>query len=114
MNVVPIDAQDTLSIIFDRGLIGVYHDWCESFSTYPRTYDMLHASFLFKSLTQRCDILDVALEMDRITRPGGYILVQDTMEMIHKLSPILRSLRWSTRLYQEQFLIGTKSFWRPK
>lgn len=53
MNVVPIDAPDTLSIIFDRGLIGMYHDWCESFNTYPRTYDLLHSSFLLSDVTQR-------------------------------------------------------------
>ena len=53
MNVVPIDMPDTLTTIFDRGLIGLYHDWCESLSTYPRTYDLVHASFLFKHLEQR-------------------------------------------------------------
>ncbi|EOY17694.1 S-adenosyl-L-methionine-dependent methyltransferases superfamily protein isoform 1 [Theobroma cacao] len=113
MNVVPIDAQDTLPIIFDRGLIGVYHDWCESFNTYPRTYDILHSSFLFGNLKERCDIIDVAVEMDRILRPGGYLLVQDTMEMIKKLNPVLRSLHWSTSLYQGQFLVGKKGSWRP-
>lgn len=53
MNVVPIDVPDTLSIVMDRGFIGMYHDWCESLSTYPRTYDLLHSSFLFKYLGQR-------------------------------------------------------------
>lgn len=53
MNVVPIDMPDTLSVVFDKGLIGTYHDWCESFNTYPRTYDLLHSSFLFKNLEQR-------------------------------------------------------------
>lgn len=53
MNVIPIDAPDTLSVIFDRGLIGIYHDWCESLNTYPRTYDLLHSSFLFRDRTQR-------------------------------------------------------------
>nr|POF07530.1 putative methyltransferase pmt23 [Quercus suber] len=52
MNVIPIDVPDTLSIIFDSGLIGIYHDWCESLNTYPRTYDLLHSSFLFRNLTQ--------------------------------------------------------------
>ena len=33
MNVVPIDQPDTLPVIFNRGLIGAYHDWCESFNT---------------------------------------------------------------------------------
>lgn len=27
MNVVPARKPSTLSVIFDRGLIGVYHDW---------------------------------------------------------------------------------------
>lgn len=27
MNVVPISGQNTLPVIFDRGLIGVSHDW---------------------------------------------------------------------------------------
>ncbi|KAJ8504907.1 hypothetical protein OPV22_005793 [Ensete ventricosum] len=43
MNVVPEDGPNTLKIIFDRGLLGTVHDWCEAFSTYPRTYDLLHA-----------------------------------------------------------------------
>lgn len=114
MNVIPVHEPDTLSVIFDRGLIGIYHDWCESHNTYPRSFDMLHASFLLGNLTQRCDIIDVAVEMDRIVRPGGFILVQDTMEMTNKLSPILRSLHWSITLHQEHFLIGTKGFWRPE
>lgn len=53
MNVVPINEPDTLSVIFDRGLIGMYHDWCEPFDTYPRTYDLLHTNFLFNKLTGR-------------------------------------------------------------
>ncbi|KAI8540135.1 hypothetical protein RHMOL_Rhmol09G0238700 [Rhododendron molle] len=113
MNVIPVNGPDTLSVIFDRGLIGVYHDWCESFNTYPRTYDLLHSSFLFKNLTQRCDIMQVAVEMDRILRPGGFVLVQDTVEMINVLTPIFRSLHWSIDLFQEQFLLGKKGFWRP-
>ncbi|KAK7372527.1 hypothetical protein VNO80_05908 [Phaseolus coccineus] len=83
MNVVPIDVPDTLNIVMDRWLIGMYHDWCESFSTYPRTYDILHSSFLFKYLGQRCDILDVVVEIDRILRPNGYLLVQDSMEILN-------------------------------
>ncbi|KAL0321823.1 UNVERIFIED_CONTAM: putative methyltransferase PMT23 [Sesamum calycinum] len=113
MNVVPIHRPDTLSAIFDRGLIGTYHDWCESFNTYPRTYDLLHSSFLLRNLSMRCDIIAVAAEMDRILRPGGYLLVQDTIETITKITPILKSLQWSIKVHQEQFLVGTKDFWRP-
>ena len=50
MNVVSIDAPDTLPIIYERGLFGIYHNWCESFSTYPRSYDLLHADHLFSKI----------------------------------------------------------------
>lgn len=53
MNVVNIDSPDTLPIIYERGLFGMYHDWCEGFSTYPRTYDLLHADHLFSNLKKR-------------------------------------------------------------
>lgn len=54
------------------------------------------------------------MEIDRILRPDGYVLVQDSMEAIRKLGSILHSLHWSVTLYQNQFLVGRKSFWRPK
>ncbi|KAL8247788.1 hypothetical protein R6Q59_009004 [Mikania micrantha] len=66
MNIVSVNGSDTLPVIFDTGLIGIYHDWCESLSTYPRTYDLQYSSFLFGNLTSRCDMLDIAVEMDRI------------------------------------------------
>lgn len=59
MNVVPIHAPDTLPIIFERGLIGIYHDWCESFGTYPRSYDLLHADHLFSRLKNRLLLLPI-------------------------------------------------------
>jgi len=137
MKTVPIHRPDTLRIIFDRGLIGTYHDWCEPFNTYPRTYDLLHSSFLFGNLTQRyatrflhsqvlnvqglnihgslyrCDIVDVVIEMDRILRPDGWVLIQDTKEMIKKLRSIFNSLHWATTVHEQEFLVGKKSFWRP-
>ncbi|KFK34851.1 hypothetical protein AALP_AA5G201400 [Arabis alpina] len=113
MNVIPVQGVDTLPMIFDRGLIGIYHDWCESFNTYPRSYDLLHSSFLLTNLSQRCDLMEVVVEIDRIVRPGGYLVVQDTVEMLKKLNPILLSLRWSTNVYKGKFLVGLKSSWRP-
>ncbi|CAM8967755.1 unnamed protein product [Rhodiola kirilowii] len=114
MNVVPTDQPDTLSIIFDRGLIGTYHDWCESFNTYPRTYDLLHSSFLFTNLTKRCDIKYVVAEMDRIIRPGGWLVLQDSAEVIDKIVQILRSLHWTVSIFQDRFVVvGKKGFWRP-
>jgi hypothetical protein len=59
MNIVPVDAPDTLPIIYERGLFGMYHDWCESFSTYPRSYDLVHADNLFSKLKYRSDHLSL-------------------------------------------------------
>jgi len=53
MNVVPIDSPDTLPIIYERGLFGIYHDWCESFNTYPRSYDLLHADSILSTLKKK-------------------------------------------------------------
>ncbi|KAG2406725.1 methyltransferase protein [Vigna angularis] len=61
-----------------------------------------------------CEIVDVVVEIDRILRPDGYVLVQDTVEMMNKLGPVLHSLHWSVTLYQNRFLVGKKSFWRPR
>ncbi|KAI3905353.1 hypothetical protein MKX01_040044 [Papaver californicum] len=77
MNVVPVSAPNTLPVIYDRGLIGVMHDWCEPFDTYPRTYDPLNANRLFSTEQKRCNISTIMLEMDRILRPGGIAYVLD-------------------------------------
>ena len=54
MNVVPENSNhDTLGLIYERGFIGTYQDWCEAFSTYPRTYDLIHASNVFSTYLDR-------------------------------------------------------------
>jgi len=45
---------------------------CEPFSTYPRTYDLLHADHLFSlynNEVEGCLLEDIMLEMDRMIRP---------------------------------------------
>lgn len=45
---------------------------CEPFSTYPRSYDLLHANHLFShniNHEEGCLLEDIMLEMDRIIRP---------------------------------------------
>lgn len=54
LNVVPVSGWDTLPLVYERGLIGVYHDWCESLSTYPRSYDLLHMDHLLDLEAPRC------------------------------------------------------------
>ncbi|CAL0305268.1 unnamed protein product [Lupinus luteus] len=117
MNVVSIDAPDTLPIIYERGLFGIYHDWCESFSTYPRTYDLLHADHLFSKLKERCNIAAVVAEVDRILRPGGKLIVRDTVEIVEELESMIKAMQWEVRMTyskdKEGLLCVQKSMWRP-
>ncbi|KAL7223856.1 hypothetical protein ACSBR1_025337 [Camellia fascicularis] len=117
MNVVNIDSPDTLPIIYERGLFGIYHDWCESFSTYPRTYDLLHADHLFSKLKKRCKIGPVMAEVDRIVRPGGKLIVRDESATIGEVENLLKSMHWEVHLTfsknQEGILSAQKSDWRP-
>jgi len=117
MNVVPIDSPDTLPIIYDRGLFGIYHDWCQSFSTYPRTYDLLHADHLFSKLKKRCQLEPVMVEVDRILRPGGSAIFRDKLDIINELETLIKSLHWEIRLTyskeKEGILCAHKTMWRP-
>ncbi|CAA6668024.1 unnamed protein product [Spirodela intermedia] len=95
MNVVPVSESSKLKIIYDRGLIGSLHDWCESFSTYPRTYDLLHAWRVFSEITARgCGMEDLLLEMDRIIRPLGFVIIRDDPWVISRAERFLAALRW--------------------
>ncbi|KAI7736629.1 hypothetical protein M8C21_025714 [Ambrosia artemisiifolia] len=117
LNVVSTSSPDTLPIIYERGLFGIYHDWCESFSTYPRTYDLLHADHLFSMLEKRCKITPVVVEIDRIVRPGGKLIVRDDSSTILEVEKLLKSLHWDVHLTsstnQENILSAQKSTWRP-
>ncbi|XP_025012409.1 probable methyltransferase PMT28 isoform X1 [Ricinus communis] len=118
MNVVPVHAPDTLPIIYERGLVGVYHDWCESFGTYPRSYDLLHADHLFSRLKNRCkQPVSIVVEMDRILRPGGWAIIREKVEIVEALEGILRSLHWEIRMTyaqdKEGILCAQKTTWRP-
>lgn len=95
MNVAPVNASAKLKIIYDRGLIGTVHDWCESFSTYPRTYDLLHAWAVFSEIEERgCSAEDLLIEMDRILRPDGFVIIRDKPSVTNYIRKFLTALRW--------------------
>ncbi|KAF9595161.1 hypothetical protein IFM89_037590 [Coptis chinensis] len=122
MNIVPASMNNTLSAIYNRGLIGAFHDWCEPFSTYPRTYDLLHATRLFshyKDHGEGCLIEDIMLEMDRIIRPQGFIIIRDQESIISKIKDLASKFLWNVELHSledeqqriEPVLICRKKFW---
>ncbi|KAI6706899.1 hypothetical protein NL676_009861 [Syzygium grande] len=123
MNVVPVDTNhDTLGVIYERGFIGTYQDWCEAFSTYPRTYDLIHAGGLFSIYQDRCDITYILLEMDRILRPEGTVIFRDTVEVLVKIKSITDGMRWKSQIMDhesgpfnpEKILVAVKTYWTGK
>ncbi|WOL16099.1 putative methyltransferase PMT19 [Canna indica] len=103
MNVVPVDSlNNTLGIVYERGLIGTYMDWCEAFSTYPRTYDLIHANGIFSMYMDKCDILVILIEMDRILRPEGAAIIRDHVDTIVKVKQLADRLRWQSRVVHSE------------
>lgn len=124
MNVAPVNASSRLKIIYDRGLIGTIHDWCESFSTYPRTYDLLHAWTVFSEIEDRgCSTEDLLIEMDRMLRPNGFVIIRDKPSVINHIRKFLTALRWDGWLLEveprtdalssseERVLFARKKMW---
>ncbi|XP_060196811.1 probable methyltransferase PMT2 [Lycium barbarum] len=120
MNVMPTIAEkNTLGVVYERGLIGIYHDWCEAFSTYPRTYDLIHANGLFSLYKDKCDFEDILLEMDRILRPEGAVILRDDVDVLIKVKKIIGGMRWDFKLMDhedgplvpEKILVAVKKYW---
>ncbi|XP_057749812.1 probable methyltransferase PMT14 [Arachis stenosperma] len=119
MNVVPTSAKNTLGVIYERGLIGIYHDWCEGFSTYPRTYDLIHANGLFSMYQDSCNLEDILIEMDRILRPEGVVIIRDEVDVLNKVKKIVGGMRWEAKmvdhedgpLVPEKILVAVKEYW---
>ncbi|KAK1390657.1 Methyltransferase [Heracleum sosnowskyi] len=123
MNIVSEEGPNTLKLVYDRGQIGSIHDWCEAYSTYPRTYDLLHAWTLFSDIEKKgCSGEDLLIEMDRILRPTGFVIIRDKQHVIDFVKKYLTALHWeavttantSTELDQdgdEVVFIAQKKLW---
>ncbi|KAL3521503.1 hypothetical protein ACH5RR_019652 [Cinchona calisaya] len=119
MNIIPVEAKvNTLGVIYERGLIGTYQSWCEAMSTYPRTYDLIHADSVFTLYKDRCEMEDIMLEMDRILRPEGSLIIRDDVDILVKLKRIADALNWDSQivdhedgpLEREKLLFAVKSY----
>ncbi|KAJ4979591.1 hypothetical protein NE237_010371 [Protea cynaroides] len=122
MNIVPISMNSTLPAIYNRGLIGAFHDWCEPFSTYPRTYDLIHANHLlshYKGNREGCLLEDIMLEMDRVLRPQGFIIIRDDESIVSRIKDLAPKFLWDVKSHlledkqkkMEHVLICRKKFW---
>ncbi|KAG5558526.1 hypothetical protein RHGRI_008459 [Rhododendron griersonianum] len=120
MNVVPVEAKvNTLGVIYERGLIGTYQNWCEAMSTYPRTYDLIHADSVFTLYKNRCEMEDILLEMDRILRPEGSVIFRDDVDVLVKVKRVIDGMKWDSQivdhedgpLKREKLLFAVKVYW---
>lgn len=82
--------------LWHNSFIFCFLNWrCESFSTYPRTYDLVHAWLLFSEIEkQGCSVEDLLIEMDRIMRPQGYAIIRDKVAVINHIKKLLPAVRW--------------------
>ncbi|XP_024517494.1 probable methyltransferase PMT7 [Selaginella moellendorffii] len=118
MNVVPSESTNTLNVVYGRGLVGTLHSWCESFSSYPRSYDLLHAYRVMSLYPGRkgCQIEDIMLEMDRLLRPNALAIFQDSSRAVQRILELAPRFLWVARVHRilekdEQLLICSKKFW---
>eukprot|EP00195_Chlamydomonas_chlamydogama_P007336 CAMPEP_0202902778 /NCGR_PEP_ID=MMETSP1392-20130828/17045_1 /ASSEMBLY_ACC=CAM_ASM_000868 /TAXON_ID=225041 /ORGANISM="Chlamydomonas chlamydogama, Strain SAG 11-48b" /LENGTH=525 /DNA_ID=CAMNT_0049589585 /DNA_START=84 /DNA_END=1661 /DNA_ORIENTATION=+ len=71
-NYVTTEGADLLPHVFAKGLIGMYHDWCYMFPSYPRAFDLIHIRSYMHERSS-C-LVQFMLEVDRLLRPGGYVV----------------------------------------
>ncbi|KAK6940169.1 putative S-adenosyl-L-methionine-dependent methyltransferase [Dillenia turbinata] len=94
---------------------------CEAFPTYPRTYDLVHAEGLLtleNDKQRRCKPVDLFIEIDRILRPEGWVIIRDTTPLIISARAITAPLKWDARVVEiegnneERLLICQKPFFK--
>ena len=68
----------------------------------------------------RCNLVDLMVEMDRILRPEGTVVVRDSPEVLEKVNQVAEAVRWTTSIHDpepessggERILVATKTFWK--
>ncbi|XP_028088219.1 probable methyltransferase PMT13 [Camellia sinensis] len=110
----------------DEMMFMIDDDRCEPFSTYPRSYDLIHVASI-ESLTRdpgsgksRCNLVDLMVEIDRMLHPEGMVVIRDSPEVIDKVEHIAHAVRWTATIHEkepeshgrEKILVATKSFWQ--
>ena len=99
---------------------------CEEFSTYPRTYDLLHgAGVLSAVMRSGCSLRSLLVEMDRVLRPAGFLVLRDSPALIQAVSERAQSMIWtvvagpravsvdnaSSGEEEEEVLVIRKDYW---
>ena len=69
-------------------------------------------------LPARCEVADIFLEMDRILRPNGWVIIREVNYFQSIAEKLASSLHWELKYSKvstnEVLLAYQKTFWRPK
>lgn len=57
---------------------------------------------MYRIFSCRCHLVDVMVEVDRILRPEGTVLIRGTPEVINKVSRIAQALRWVVSIHDSE------------
>lgn len=74
---------------------------------------------IFADLIDRCNLEDILLEMDRILRPEGAIIIRDEVDVLNQVKKIVGGMRWDAKLVDhedgplvpEKILVALKVYW---
>ena len=69
-------------------------------------------------MTGRCDTTYILLEMDRILRPEGTMIIRDMVEVLTKVRAITDGMRWKSQIMDhesgpfnpEKILVAVKTY----
>lgn len=64
----------------------------------------------------RCNLVDLMVEIDRMLRPEGTVVIRGSSEVINKVDHVARAIRWTATINEkgpesnghEEILVATK------
>lgn len=70
----------------------------------------------------RCSLAEVMVEMDRILRPQGTVIIRDTPTMLGRVSKIATAIQWKHEIFDSEpgngdkirIFVATKRFWKAE
>ena len=70
------------------------------------------------SFTARCDLTLVMVELDRILRPDGYVILREKALHLDSIVTAARQMQWKllkdSQDIADVLLVFRKTFWRPQ
>lgn len=74
---------------------------------------------LFWDYENRCEFEDILIEMDRILRPEGSVIIRDEVDVLTRVTKLVAGIKWDFRLVDhedgplvpQKILVAVKKYW---